>query len=74
MTCIVKLKKIVMVQVLELRERLSKLWDCLEEDMIYRDNFLQAHPGCHPHTETALREEIKRCEQIKKQKIQVFIN
>lgn len=57
---------------MELRERLTRLWDCLEEDMIYQDNFLQAHPGCNPQTENALREEIKRCEQIKRQKIQVI--
>ncbi|KAL0828899.1 hypothetical protein ABMA28_003802 [Loxostege sticticalis] len=60
-------------RVLELRERLSKLWDCLDEDMIYRDNFLHAHPGCHPQTEAAIKEEIKRCDQIKRQKIQVFV-
>ncbi|XP_063385266.1 protein regulator of cytokinesis 1-like [Cydia fagiglandana] len=60
-------------RVLELRERLSKLWECLDEDQIYRDNFLQAHPGCHPATEAAIKEEIKRCEQIKRQKIQVFV-
>lgn len=60
-------------RVLELRERLTKLWDCLEEDYIYRDNFLQAHPGCHPATEAALKEEIKRCDQIKRQKIGVFV-
>ncbi|XP_063538851.1 protein regulator of cytokinesis 1-like isoform X2 [Cydia strobilella] len=60
-------------RVLELRERLSKLWECLDEDQIYRDNFLQAHPGCHPATEAAIKEEIKRCDQIKRQKIQVFV-
>ncbi|XP_030023185.1 protein regulator of cytokinesis 1 [Manduca sexta] len=60
-------------RVLELRERLEKLWDCLDEDQIYRENFLHAHPGCHPQTEAAIKEEIKRCEQIKRQKIQVFV-
>ncbi|CAH2041512.1 unnamed protein product, partial [Iphiclides podalirius] len=60
-------------RVLELRERLMKLWDCLEEDHIYRENFLQAHPGCNPHTENAIKEEIRRCDQIKRQKIQVFV-
>ncbi|XP_004928222.1 protein regulator of cytokinesis 1 [Bombyx mori] len=60
-------------RVLELREKLSKLWDCLDEDQIYRENFLHAHPGCHPQTESAIKEEIKRCEQIKRQKIQVFV-
>ncbi|KAM3962039.1 protein regulator of cytokinesis 1 [Aphomia sociella] len=60
-------------RVLELRERLSKLWDCLDEDQVYRENFLHAHPGCHPHTEAAIKEEIKRCDQIKRQKIQVFV-
>ncbi|KAI8432138.1 hypothetical protein MSG28_004620 [Choristoneura fumiferana] len=60
-------------RVLELRERLSRLWECLDEDQIYRDNFLQAHPGCTPSTEAAIKEEIKRCEQIKRQKIQVFV-
>lgn len=58
-------------QVLELRERLTKLWDCLDEDQIYRENFLHAHPGCHPQTEAAIKEEIKRCDLIKRQKIQV---
>ncbi|CAG9583143.1 unnamed protein product [Danaus chrysippus] len=60
-------------RVLELRERLSKLWECLEEDHIYRENFLQAHQGCHPQTEMAIKEEIKRCDQIKRQKIGVFV-
>ncbi|VVD05062.1 unnamed protein product [Leptidea sinapis] len=60
-------------RVLELRERLVKLWDCLEEDQIYRDNFLQAHPGCNPPTENAIKEELKRCDQIKRQKIGVFV-
>ncbi|CAB3255572.1 unnamed protein product [Arctia plantaginis] len=60
-------------RVLELRERLAKLWDCLDEDQIYRENFLHAHPGCHPQTEAAIKEEIKRCDLIKRQKIQVFV-
>ncbi|CAH1636958.1 unnamed protein product [Spodoptera littoralis] len=60
-------------KVLELRERLTKLWECLDEDQIYRENFLHAHPGCHPQTEAAIKEEIKRCDQIKRQKIQVFV-
>ncbi|CAK1543043.1 unnamed protein product [Leptosia nina] len=60
-------------RVLELRERLARLWECLEEDQIYRDNFLQAHPGCSPPTEAAIKEELKRCEQIKRQKISVFV-
>ncbi|KAJ0176179.1 hypothetical protein K1T71_008353 [Dendrolimus kikuchii] len=60
-------------RVLELRERLAKLWDCLEEDQVYRENFLHAHPGCQPQTEAAIKEEIKRCDQIKRQKIQVFV-
>lgn len=60
-------------RVLELRERLAKLWDCLDEDQIYRENFLHAHRGCHPQTEAAIKEEIKRCDQIKRQKIQVFV-
>ncbi|XP_049874846.1 protein regulator of cytokinesis 1-like [Pectinophora gossypiella] len=60
-------------RVLELRERLAKLWECLEEDQIYRENFLHAHQGCHPATEAAIKEEIKRCDQIKRQKIQVFV-
>ncbi|XP_052742117.1 protein regulator of cytokinesis 1 [Bicyclus anynana] len=60
-------------RVLEMRERLSRLWDCLEEDQMYRENFLQAHTGCHPHTEAAIKEEIKRCDQIKRQKISVFV-
>ncbi|XP_034832792.1 protein regulator of cytokinesis 1-like [Maniola hyperantus] len=60
-------------RVLELRERLTRLWDCLEEDQVYRENFLQAHTGCHPQTEMAIKEEIKRCDQIKRQKISVFV-
>ncbi|XP_028160388.1 uncharacterized protein LOC114352848 [Ostrinia furnacalis] len=60
-------------RVLELRERLSKLWDCLDEDQVYRENFLHAHPGCHPRSEAAIKDEIRRCDQIKRQKIQVFV-
>ncbi|CAG9135866.1 unnamed protein product [Plutella xylostella] len=60
-------------RVLELRERLTKLWDCLEEDQIYRESFLQSHPGCHAAAEAAIRDELKRCDQIKRQKIQVYI-
>ncbi|XP_061718319.1 protein regulator of cytokinesis 1-like isoform X2 [Cydia pomonella] len=60
-------------RVLELRERLARLWECLDEDHMYRDNFLKAHTGCYPATEAAIKEEIQRCEQIKRQKIQVFV-
>ncbi|KAL4704117.1 hypothetical protein ACJJTC_001044 [Scirpophaga incertulas] len=54
-------------RVLELRERLTKLWDCLEVDQDYRETFLHAHPGCHKDTETAIKKEIEKCGQIKKQ-------
>ncbi|GBP31766.1 Protein regulator of cytokinesis 1 [Eumeta japonica] len=47
-------------RVLELRERLTRLWECLDEDQLYRENFLRAHPGCTPNVESALREEITR--------------
>ncbi|XP_039756961.1 protein regulator of cytokinesis 1-like [Pararge aegeria] len=60
-------------RVLEMRERLTTLWDCLEEDQVYRENFLHAHTGCHPQTEMAIKEEIKRCHQIKREKISVFV-
>ncbi|KAL4704120.1 hypothetical protein ACJJTC_001047 [Scirpophaga incertulas] len=38
-------------RVSELRERLTKLCDCLEMDQDYRETFLHAHPGCHKDTE-----------------------
>ncbi|XP_061729051.1 protein regulator of cytokinesis 1-like, partial [Cydia pomonella] len=51
-------------RVLKLRQHLEGLWDCLDKDQTYRENFLKAHPGCHAATEAAIEEEIKRCETI----------
>ncbi|XP_026271676.1 protein regulator of cytokinesis 1 isoform X2 [Frankliniella occidentalis] len=57
----------------ELRERLSNLWERLQISSEYRETFLNAHRGYSHPTLCALKEELKRCEALKKANIENFV-
>lgn len=56
-----------------LREKLGSLWELLNEDRLRRDLFLKQHKEINFKTLTALEEEVKRCEDLKKANIEVFV-
>ncbi|XP_069677765.1 protein regulator of cytokinesis 1-like isoform X3 [Periplaneta americana] len=57
----------------ELREKLSLLWDRLHEDYRHREELLSTHRGHSTSTLRALKEELKRCEELKRQNIKRFV-
>ncbi|KAF5270237.1 hypothetical protein FQA39_LY08451 [Lamprigera yunnana] len=57
-----------------LREKLESLWDLLNENLHERDSFLKKQTGNNMMTLKALQVEVKRCEDIKKANIEVFVN
>ncbi|PSN56226.1 hypothetical protein C0J52_00398 [Blattella germanica] len=57
----------------ELREKLSGLWERLHEDFAVRDSFLKANKGHSTSTINALKKELRRCEELKRQNIQKFV-
>ncbi|XP_034235985.1 protein regulator of cytokinesis 1-like isoform X2 [Thrips palmi] len=57
----------------ELRERLSNLWERLQISSHHREDFLHAHRGYSVPTITAFKEELKRCEAIKRENIENFV-
>ncbi|PNF26068.1 hypothetical protein B7P43_G06395 [Cryptotermes secundus] len=60
-------------EVTELREKLTQLWDRLHEDYNHRNIFLGAHRGYSADTLRALKDELKRCEELKCQNIKRFV-
>ncbi|XP_021935767.1 protein regulator of cytokinesis 1-like isoform X2 [Zootermopsis nevadensis] len=60
-------------QVAELREKLTQLWDRLREDYGHRENFLSTYRGHSSATLEALKDEVKRCEVLKRQNIKRFV-
>ncbi|GLV38821.1 fascetto [Carabus blaptoides fortunei] len=58
----------------ELREKVSTLWERLEESPEHRSNFMDSHPGNSVQTLKALKEEVVRCEELKKANIKIFID
>jgi protein regulator of cytokinesis 1 len=60
-------------EVTELREKLTQLWDRLHEEYSHREIFLTAHRGHSAGTLKALKDEIKRCEELKRQNIKRFV-
>lgn len=60
-------------EVTELREKLTQLWDRLHEEYSHREMFLAAHRGHSAGTLKALKDEIKRCEELKRQNIKRFV-
>lgn len=57
----------------DLRESLSKLWEMLEENPEVRSRFLEKYPGNSLDTLKALKVEIDRCNEKKKENIKIFI-
>ncbi|KAG8227053.1 hypothetical protein J437_LFUL013236 [Ladona fulva] len=58
---------------IQLRETLSLLWDRLCVSAAVREVFHVDHPGHGISTINALRQEIKRCEELKRQNIKQFV-
>lgn len=58
---------------MELREKLCKLWERLHESFDARNAFLDAHSGYSTKTIEALKKEITRCEEKKRQNIKIFV-
>ena len=58
---------------MEMRERLKILWERLEEPINNRNAFLNVYQGYSRSTEKALVDEIERCEERKRQRLQVYI-
>ncbi|KAJ1524023.1 hypothetical protein ONE63_010566 [Megalurothrips usitatus] len=57
----------------ELRERLSNLWERLQISADHRERFLHAHRGYSNPTISALKQELKRCEELKRANIENFV-
>ncbi|XP_065353031.1 protein regulator of cytokinesis 1-like isoform X2 [Cloeon dipterum] len=54
------------------RLKLANLWDRLEVDPMVRTIFLENYPGIRKTTRKELRNEITRCEELKKQNLERF--
>ncbi|XP_017767918.1 PREDICTED: protein regulator of cytokinesis 1-like isoform X2 [Nicrophorus vespilloides] len=63
----------VKAEVCALREKIKSLWEILDEDLQDCDVFLRRYPGNTLDTLEGLKLEVKRCEDLKKANIEVFI-
>ncbi|XP_063216139.1 protein regulator of cytokinesis 1-like isoform X1 [Bacillus rossius redtenbacheri] len=59
--------------VLELRTKLTELWDRLSQGIEYREKFLSSVRGCGMSTVDKLKSELTRLEEIKRQNIKKFV-
>ncbi|KAK9872353.1 hypothetical protein WA026_017811 [Henosepilachna vigintioctopunctata] len=57
-----------------LRERVDSLWTILEESMTERDSFHDKYSTYSVETLKALKNEVKRCEDLKKANIKIFVD
>ncbi|KDR10110.1 Protein regulator of cytokinesis 1 [Zootermopsis nevadensis] len=60
-------------EVAELRGKLTQLWDRLPEEYRHRENFLSTHGDHSSATLKAFKDEVKRCEVLKRQNIKRFV-
>ncbi|XP_049768124.1 protein regulator of cytokinesis 1-like [Schistocerca cancellata] len=58
----------------ELREKLSGLWETLEEDRRVTAGFLRAHQGHSPRTIEALKRELARCQERRRHSIKACVD
>ncbi|XP_047098728.1 protein regulator of cytokinesis 1-like [Schistocerca piceifrons] len=58
----------------ELREKLSGLWETLEEDRRVTAGFLRAHQGYSPRTIAALKRELARCQERRRHSIKACVD
>ncbi|XP_050523703.1 protein regulator of cytokinesis 1-like isoform X2 [Daktulosphaira vitifoliae] len=58
---------------MELRTKLSSLWDRLQIDVTYRENFVSSRKGYGKKVIQELKSEVERCETLKKENIKQFI-
>ncbi|XP_060519732.1 protein regulator of cytokinesis 1-like isoform X2 [Cylas formicarius] len=61
-------------EVAHLRLRIEELWRMLEIDMIDQDEFRTHYTGRSLDTLKALRLEVKRCEELRKANLKVFVD
>ncbi|GJQ79822.1 hypothetical protein Trydic_g23287 [Trypoxylus dichotomus] len=60
-------------EISHLRETVCSLWEKLDEDLKVKNEFLEKHVGNSLATLEAFRQEVKRCEHLKKANIEKFI-
>ncbi|XP_050442181.1 protein regulator of cytokinesis 1-like isoform X2 [Adelges cooleyi] len=58
---------------MELRTKLSSLWDRLQIDVTYREQFVSNKKGFGKRVIQELKAEVERCETLKKENIKQFI-
>lgn len=68
-----KLKKSVSEQVTMLRQKIDDLWNILDVGLLVREEFTKTHSEMSLYTLEALKEEVKRCEELKRANIRTFI-
>ncbi|KAF2903144.1 hypothetical protein ILUMI_03046 [Ignelater luminosus] len=56
-----------------LREKIRYLWEKLDEDPKYSNEFIQKHTGNTLDTLEALKKELERCETLRRSNIEVFV-
>ncbi|ERL86237.1 hypothetical protein D910_03647 [Dendroctonus ponderosae] len=68
-----KIKQSIEDDIAHLRSRIEDLWNMIETDLKYRDDFRTLHAGSSLDVVEKLREELRRCEVLKKENIQDFV-
>ncbi|XP_076259357.1 protein regulator of cytokinesis 1-like isoform X1 [Rhynchophorus ferrugineus] len=71
---LVEVKRSTDDEVSHLRNKVEELWKMLEIDLVDRDEFRTHYTGSSLRTLDALRVEVKRCDEIRKANIKVFID
>ncbi|XP_018568984.1 protein regulator of cytokinesis 1-like isoform X2 [Anoplophora glabripennis] len=67
-------QKNVKEEIVHLRNKIDDYWNLLDIDLKEREDFRQKHIGNSLDVLRALQKEIKRCEELKKANIKVFID
>lgn len=70
---VLKQSKGIRDKVTELRLKVRSIWDMLTEDIKKCDEFTRNHPGSTQSTLEAFRNELHRCEEVRKANIGLFI-
>uniref|UniRef100_A0AAR5PCS4 Protein regulator of cytokinesis 1 n=2 Tax=Dendroctonus ponderosae TaxID=77166 RepID=A0AAR5PCS4_DENPD len=68
-----KIKQSIEDDIAHLRSRIEDLWNMIDTDLKYRDDFRTLHIGRSLDVLDKLREELHRCEVVKKENIQNFV-
>ncbi|XP_054168403.1 protein regulator of cytokinesis 1-like [Oppia nitens] len=57
----------------QMEKRLQVLWDKLEVDSIYRNDFFRNKMGCKPSILSLLQQEVDKYEELKRQNLELFV-